>query len=141
METIIFLKGVPIFQKVDGEGLRHLAERAEEKVIEAGSLIVRENDIGDEMYIVKKGKIEIFKETNGEKNSIAFLGEKSFFGEMAILEDAPRSASAKAIEDSALIIINKECFRQAILEYPDIAFEVLKALSSRLREANAKLNP
>jgi len=140
METIIFLKGVPIFQKVDGEGLRHLAERAEEKIVEAGNFIVRENEMGEEMYIIKRGKVEVFKEVNGEKKQLALLGEKAFFGEMSILEEAPRSASVKAVEDSCLITINKECFRDSIFEYPDIAFEVLKVLSSRLREANEKLN-
>jgi CRP-like cAMP-binding protein len=139
IETIIFLKRVPIFRGIDGEALRYLAEKAEEKVVEAGSIIFRENEIGSDMYIVKRGKVEIFKETKDKKSAVAMLGEKSFFGEMAILEDAPRSASVKAIEDSVLIIINKECFREAIVEYPDIAIEVLKALSSRLREANERI--
>lgn len=140
METVIFLKGVSIFQKVDGEGLRHLAERAEEKIVEAGNIIVRENEMAEIMYIIKRGKVEVFKGISGEKKRLAILGEKDFFGEMAILEEAPRSASVMAIEDSALIAIDKDSFRQSILEYPDIAFEVLKVLSSRLREANEKLN-
>lgn len=141
METIIFLKKVPLFQNVGGEGLRHLAERAEEKIVEAGSIIFRENDMADVMYIIKSGKAEVFKESRGKKVTIAVLGEKAFFGEMAILEDAPRSASVKAIEDSALISIDKNSFRDAIYEYPDIAFEALKCLSSRLRESSARLNP
>jgi len=141
METVIFLKGVPVFQKVDGEGLRHLAERAEEKIVEAGNIIFRENEMGEDMYIIKRGKVEIFKESNGKKTAIATLGEKAFFGEMAILEDVPRSAGVMAIEDSLLITIHKDSFRQSVYEYPDIAFEVLKVLSSRLREANEKLNP
>jgi len=140
METVIFLKGVPVFQKVDGEGLRHLAERAEEKIVEAGNIIFRENEMGEDMYIIKRGKVEIFKESNGKKTAIATLGEKAFFGEMAILEDVPRSAGVMAIEDSLLITIHKDSFRQSVYEYPDIAFEVLKVLSSRLREANEKLN-
>ena len=141
METVIFLKGVPVFQKVDGEGLRHLAERAEEKIVEAGNIIFRENEMGEDMYIIKRGKVEVFKESNGKKTAIATLGEKAFFGEMAILEDVPRSAGVMAIEDSLLITIHKDSFRQSVYEYPDIAFEVLKVLSSRLREANEKLNP
>jgi CRP-like cAMP-binding protein len=140
METIIFLKGVPIFQKVDGEGLRCLAEKAEEKVVEAGNIIFRENEMGSVMYIVKRGKVEVFKGRGKEKKAIAVLGEKAFFGEMALLEEAPRSASVMALEDSVLISIDKENFRQAIFEYPDIALEVLKCLSSRLREANEKIN-
>lgn len=141
METIIFLKKVPLFQNVGGEGLRHLAERAEEAIFEAGSIIFRENDMADVMYIIKSGRIEVFKESGDKKVTIAELGEKAFFGEMAILEDAPRSASVKAVEDSALIAIDKNSFRESIYEYPDIAFEALKCLSSRLREASARLNP
>jgi CRP-like cAMP-binding protein len=139
METIIFLKGVPIFQRVDAEGLRRLAERAEEKIAEAGSIIVRENEIGEIMYIIKRGRVEVFNESGGKKNTIAVLGEKAFFGEMAILEEAPRSASVKALEDSVLITIDKDSFRYSVYEYPDIAFEVFKCLSSRLREANKRL--
>lgn len=140
METIIFLKGVSIFREVDGEGLRFLAEKAEERVLEAGSIVCQENEMGDEMYIIKKGKVEIYRGAGLTKSVIATLGEKSFFGEMAILEDAPRSASVKTLEDTTLIVIRKESFREAILEYPRIAFEALRVLSQRLREANAKLN-
>lgn len=140
METIIFLKGVPVFQKVDGEGLRYLAEKAEEKVVGAGNIIFRENELGSVMYIVRRGKVEVFKELGREKKTIAVLGEKAFFGEMALLEEAPRSASVMALEDSVLISIDKDNFRQAIFEYPDIALEVLKCLSARLREANEKIN-
>lgn len=140
IETVLFLKGVSVFQKVDGEGLRYLAEKAQEKIVEAGSLIFKENEMGEVMYIIRRGKVEVFQEISGRKKTLAVLGEKDFFGEMAILEEAPRSASAAASEDCLLISIDKERFHQAIFEYPEIALEVLKALARRLREANAKIN-
>lgn len=140
IETVLFLKAVPVFQKVDGEGLRYLAEKAQEKIVEAGSLIFKENEMGEVMYIIRRGKVEVFQEISGGKKTLAVLGEKDFFGEMAILEEAPRSASAIAVEDGVLISIDKERFHQAIFEYPEIALEVLKVLAQRLREANAKIN-
>jgi CRP-like cAMP-binding protein len=63
---------------------------------EAGETIFKENDLGTEMYIVHEGRVEILKDLSGEQRSLAVLEKGDFFGEMAILEDLPRTATARA---------------------------------------------
>lgn len=141
METILFLKRIPLFSNIHGEGLKRIADIAVEKVFEAGDLIFNEGDIGDVLYIIKKGSVKIFKKLeNGEEKTLAVLKEQQYFGEMAILDDSTRSASARAGEDSILLSVDKENFGEVVKEFPEIAFEIFKVFSQRLREANKEIS-
>lgn len=62
-----------------------------------------------------------------------------YFGEMAIIDEQPRSASARTTEDTVLLVLHKNDFRTAVLDYPDIAFEVMRELIRRLREADQRI--
>lgn len=136
MEKILFLRTVPIFEHMSGDELRYLAEIAEEKDLPNGSIIFNENDIGDMMYIIVKGKVKIFTETHDEHKTLAILEERECFGEMSILDDETRSASAQAIEDVTFLEITREEFRELIREEPEVAFGVFKIFTKRLRKAN-----
>ena len=140
METILFLKRIPIFSNIHGEGLKRIADIAQEKVYEAGKTIFHENEMGDVLYIIKKGSVQIFKVLgSGQEKTLAVLHEQAFFGEMSILDNSPRSASAKAMEDSTLLAVDKDSFKEVVNEYPEIAFEIFKVFSQRLREANKEI--
>ena len=140
METILFLKRIPIFTNIHGEGLKRIADIAQETVFEAGKVIFHENEMGDVLYIIKKGSVQIFKILgSGQEKTLAVLHEQAFFGEMSILDNSPRSASAKATEDSTLLAVDKESFKEVVNEYPEIAFEIFKVFSQRLREANKEI--
>lgn len=141
METILFLKRIPLFSNIHGEGLKRIADISVEKVFEAGDIVFNEGDIGDVLYIIKKGSVKIFKKLeNGEEKTLAVLKEQQYFGEMAILDDSTRSASARAAEDSILLSVDKENFREVVKEFPEIAFEIFKVFSQRLREANKEIS-
>src|SRR3990172_5823030 len=71
-----------------------------------GDFVFREGELGTEMFIVHEGRIEILKSFQGEERSLAVLEKGDFFGEMAILEDLPRNASARALTDAKLLQIN-----------------------------------
>ncbi len=140
METILFLKRIPIFSNIHGEGLKRIADFTQEIVAEAGKTVFRENEMGDMLYIIKSGEIEIFKAlANGQQKVLAVLHDQAFFGEMSLLDDAPRSASARATQDSTLLAISKDSFKEVVNEYPEIAFEIFKVFSQRLREANKEI--
>lgn len=140
METILFLKRVPLFSNIHGEGLKRIADIAVENVYEAGTVIFNESDIGDVLYIIKKGSVAIFKALeDGSEKTLAHLKEQCYFGEMAILDNSPRSASARADDDSILLTVDKENFRQVVNEYPEIAFEIFKVFSQRLRDTNKEI--
>ena len=103
-------------------------------------IIFNENVMGDVLYIIKKGSVQIYKVLgSGQEKTLAVLHEQAFFGEMSLLDDSPRSASARAMEDSTLLNVDKDSFKEVVNEYPEIAFEIFKVFSQRLREANKEI--
>jgi len=107
----------------------------QERLLKSGEYLFREKDRGDEMYLIKGGKIRITKEMGGEEKPLAVLNEGAFFGEMAIIDNKSRSASAIAEEDTELIIVNKEAFLNKVNENAFIKY-VIVTLIQRLRETN-----
>ncbi len=105
----------------------------------AGDIVFSEGQDGAEMYIIQSGEVEILKQTDGEQVRLALLEEGDFFGEMAILEDLPRTASARAATDCALVRIDRGTFDQLVRHDPEIAVRMLRKLSFRLRQAGPSL--
>ncbi|MBZ0089867.1 MAG: cyclic nucleotide-binding domain-containing protein [Thermoanaerobaculia bacterium] len=101
-----------------------------------GDYVFKEGDLGTEMFIVHEGKVEILKEMLGEPKQLAVLEKGDFFGEMAILEDLPRTASARAISEVKLLHINGSTFDQMLRSNPEIAVRMMRKLSRRLRETD-----
>lgn len=139
MEVVIALRRIPLFASVHGEGLKRLADVVQEKAVKAGELIFAESDLGEEIYLVHRGAVEIFQSLVGRELDIGLVREGGYFGEMAIIDELPRSASARAREDSVLLVLAKHDFRMAVQDYPDIALEVMKELSRRLRSADLRI--
>lgn len=104
-----------------------------------GETVFEEGQDGAEMYIIQTGEVEIFKMTNGESHRLALLEEGDFFGEMAILENLPRTAGARAVTDCALVRIDRSTFDQLVKHDPEIAIRMLRKLSYRLRQAGPSL--
>lgn len=104
-----------------------------------GESIFEEGDLGMEMYIVHEGQIEILQDFEGEEKVLAVLDKGDFFGEMALLEDLPRTASARAATDATLIRINGATFDQMLRSKPEIAVRIMRKLSRRLRQTDEML--
>lgn len=138
MEIILALKNTSVFREVPGEGLKRLSDFIQEKKVRAGELIFAEQDLGDEMYLVRSGRVSIQKEIAGETTELDVMTTGGYFGEMAIIDDRPRSASAVADEDTSLLVLHKNDFRSAVHDYPDIAFEVFRELTRRLRQSDER---
>jgi pSer/pThr/pTyr-binding forkhead associated (FHA) protein len=107
--------------------------------VEAGEYVFREGELGTEMYIIQEGKVAISKQFRGEEKQLALLGRGDFFGEMSVLEDLPRTASAKALADCRLLQINGSTFDQMLRKNPEIAVRMMRKLSRRLRETDQML--
>ena len=105
----------------------------------AGDYIFREGEPGGEMYIIQAGEVEIVKVVQGEPHRLAILEEGDFFGEMAILEDLPRTAAARAHTECALLQIDESTFDQLIRHNPEISVRMLRKLCHRLRATNPVL--
>jgi CRP-like cAMP-binding protein len=104
-----------------------------------GQVLFNEGDHGEDMYIIQSGRVAIKKKVEGGEATLAVLEKGDFFGEMAILERQPRSASAAMLEDGDLIVISGEIFGDMIKSNPEIAVRMLRKQSIRLRETNRQL--
>jgi CRP/FNR family cyclic AMP-dependent transcriptional regulator len=105
----------------------------------AGETIFEEGEIGAEMFVVTAGRIEIIKKVHGMEKVLLTMGKGDFFGEMSLLEGLPRSAAARALEESELIMINGAALEQMIASEPELATRMLKKMSERLREADRQI--
>ena len=138
-ERIMLLKGVPFFELLRTDQLRHLAAALEPVAWPGKELIFETGEAGDAMYIITSGKVGIsLGETASFEDFIVELKPGEFFGEMAILDDQPRSASAVTVEDTEGYSLSKEKTRGLLLAYPELGTGMLRALSRRLR-ANSQI--
>ena len=139
IERILLLKSSPAFNHVTTEDLKSVAQSLEEETYFSGERVFDIDEYGDCMYIILTGKIGISLKKNSDKNVpqyVAELQKGECFGEMNLLDDLPRSASAHVIENSTLLVLEKSRLRGLVINYPELSLGMLKSLSLRLRQAN-----
>lgn len=135
---------MPFFDGLTRKALTRIAEVCTEESHGLGTRIFRYGDPGDKLFIIVEGKVRISREISGMgEEALAVLGAGEIFGEMALLDESPRSADARAHERCRLLVITKDAFDDLLFLHKDLAYEVLWAcvrmLSGRLREMNEKL--
>lgn len=134
------LRSVPLFRQLPEEELQAFAGLTRERSYPKGSVIVFEDDPGDALYLVAGGQVKVVLiGEDGREVILSVLGEGSFFGEMALLDDQPRSAHVIAMEDSTLLLLRRDDFRARLRQSPAVAISLLAELSGRLRLADEKI--
>ncbi len=132
------LKSVPIFAGLDESAANIFLEQAQKLSFAAGAVIAREGESNNSMFIIGKGTVRIVKHF-GERNQteLAILHEKDFFGEMCILEPAPRAATAQAVEPAIIFQLLSSAFHRLYKEMPAqygiLMLNISRDLSRRLR--------
>lgn len=134
IEKVLVLKSLNLFSDTPENILADLAPLMQEKTYEEGSVIFKEGETGDCMYIIQQGKIKIMK----GNNTLAILKEKEVFGELSLLDADTRSATAIAHSDCILFKIDQEPFYELMDERPEVAKGFIKILCQRLRAMNEK---
>jgi serine/threonine-protein kinase len=114
---------------------------SQRRCFEAGDLLMSEGEIGEEAYVLISGKIEVFKQMAGEEISLVLLGPGDVVGEMAMISDAPRSASVRAIADTEAVVITKDTMRRGLSNLPPWMEQVITAVVERLRSASSSVHP
>lgn len=135
LEKTIILKSVDLFKSIPAENLSRVAQITDEVTFDANSPIFAEGDYGDSLFIVVDGNVRIHKGAQ----ELAMLGKGTCLGEMALLDDEPRSADATVTEDSTLFKIEQEGFYEVMGSQSDIMEGIIKLLTGRLRVANEKM--
>jgi CRP-like cAMP-binding protein len=138
------LRSCPLFDSLGPEQLRKVVSLAQERELPAGQFLFRENEPGNAMYVLLSGRIRISKMVDGVgEEALAVLEKGAFFGEMALIDDAPRSADARAHEGCRLAEIRREDLEQLLFVDRELAHDILwsfcRTLSARLRETNDKI--
>ena len=130
IDLVVLLRTVSMFSEMSGEPLLPVASIVKPVLFAPGDIVVREGDPGDRMYLVVQGTVEILK--NGQR--LAELGTREAFGELAILDGAPRSATVRAVGAVGLLAIDGDEFEEQIDLSPALGLGIIRMLSRRLRE-------
>jgi len=109
------------------------------KEVPKGTVLFRENEPGQEMYIILSGKVRISKKVREIEKTLTILDKGDFFGEMSILNNKPRSATAEVVEDAKLLVIDPQTFETMVRNNAEIALRIIKNLSARLQEADNQI--
>ena len=134
------LQRVPLFSNLAPVDLQRVVEVAREKAYPKNSIILFEDDPGDALYVVAGGQVKVVLiGDDGREVILSVLGQGEFFGEMALLDDEPRSAHGIAMEDSQLLVLRREDFEGILTHSPKIALALLRELTRRLRRADEKV--
>lgn len=141
IERMIYLKRVAFFQSLSVEQLKALATICDEKVLKKSQQIFKEGDDGGALYIVVTGRVEVGL-MNKEQDTFTMLAAyeaNTAFGEMSLFDSQPRSADAKATEDTLTLTVSREPFLALTRQYPDLSVHLITTLSDRLRHANEQI--
>jgi CRP/FNR family transcriptional regulator, cyclic AMP receptor protein len=135
------LKNVPFFAKLSPDELRDLAERLVPRRFGSGQVIFHLGDPGGLLYIILEGTVKISNATpEGQEALLAILGTGDFFGELALLDDASRSATAEALQPTQTITLHRDEFIRFLSDNPEFAYHVLQTLARRIRHLNDQIN-
>lgn len=140
-DRILMLRKSALFAHVSTEDLRVVAQELTEEMYFVGDRVFDINEQGDHMYIIESGKVGVSIDADpSSKNYVAILEPGECFGEMNVLDDLPRSATADILDDTKLLSLEKNKLRGLILRYPELSLGLLRGLSMRLRATNLVVN-
>ena len=110
------------------------------KVFTDGEVIVQQGDVGDQMYVVQSGTVEVVLESGGRERQLSTMAAGDFFGEMALFDKIVRSASIRAVGEARVLTIDKRTLLKRISEDPLLAYNLLRAMSTRVRDLNQQVS-
>src|SRR5262245_24707333 len=137
MNPTELLQRVPWFVGLRESHYAHLAANLGTQSFQRGETIFHQGDLGNSLYIITKGQVRIYTVAeNGQELSVRIFREGDFFGELALLDGQPRSASAAAMCPTSVLTLHRGAFLHVLEACPPIAVAILEALSGRLRQTN-----
>lgn len=130
-----FLAQVPLFANCSSEEISAITAVAREHSFEPGQIIVNQGSAGQAFYLILTGRVEILR----DGSSLGSFAAGDFFGEMSLLDAAPRSATIRAVEPTQCFMLSGWDFRSVLERHPSIAIKLLEVLSRRLRVADERM--
>lgn len=134
------IKSVPLFSGLTDRELEVLAISGSRRKFPSKNVVFQEGDLGEVLYIILSGRVKVLLTgKDGQEFILSFLGPGNFFGEMAILDSAPRSATVITVETCDFFLLGQKELSELLLIHPDISMKILKNLSQRLRKVSEQI--
>jgi CRP-like cAMP-binding protein len=139
-QTADFLATVPLFSGLQRDEIQKFADLTRERAYPKGSVILFQDDPGDSLFVLRAGRVKVVLiGEDGREVILGVLEPGAHFGELALIDDQPRSAHVIAMEDAQLLILRREDFRRRVEANATVAWALLTELSRRLRRADVKI--
>ncbi len=138
-EEVELLRNIPMFANIEPSKLKLLAFTSERMAFKDGDVLFRQGEQGDSAYVIIGGEADVIVDTPKGPLTVAKLKRNDIVGEIAILCDVPRTATVKAATKLEAMVIAKDLFFRLIMEFPQMAVEIMRELARRLDATNRKL--
>ena len=139
-DIILRLKSIEIFEGLSVGELAAVASATEEAAFEDKEIVIRQGDPGDTLYLVIDGEVAVIKaQEDNSEIELDRIESGDYFGEMALFEQIPRTATIRTVKPCRMLLLHKQQFDEMVREYPQIALEICKVLSSRIRKLHQKM--
>lgn len=136
MDRLTLLRTIPLFESLADEDLSALASRLREERFEAGTTVFSQGDEGDAMYLIEDGAVDIVAGAGKQRVTLASLFKQQYFGELSLLDGAPRSAMAVATRATVLLALERDDFVDFIKRRPEAALLIMHEIGERIRATN-----
>jgi CRP-like cAMP-binding protein len=138
-EEVELLRNIPMFANIEPSKLKLLAFTSERMAFKDGDVLFRQGEQGDSAYVIIGGEADVIVDTPKGPLTVAKLKRNDIVGEIAILCDVPRTATVKAATKLEAMVIAKDLFFRLIMDFPQMAVEIMRELARRLDATNRKL--
>lgn len=139
-EEVELLRNIPMFANIEPSKLKLLAFTSERMAFKVGDVLFRQGEQGDSAYVIIGGEADVIVDTPKGPLTVAKLKRNDIVGEIAILCDVPRTATVKAASKLEAMVIAKDLFFRLVMEFPQMAVEIMRELARRLDATNRKLS-
>src|SRR5581483_6249650 len=135
MGVSLTLRSIPFFRELPPEAIEHISRAGRVEQVPAGAIVCREGGVSRNMYAVLEGTVRVYKQDeDGDELELNRLGAGSYFGELALLDGAPRSASVQTVTECSLYVLEQRAFLDALEAHPRLLSGVVLALTARMRD-------
>lgn len=138
IQTRALLAKIPLFSELSQDDLAQLEQAVSTRNLKAGERLMRQGQEGSEFYAILSGSLQLSVRSGGESEPfvVAVLGPGDYLGEMALLDDTLRSATADALEACELVVLERQRFLEVVRDRPEVALSLLRGMARRLRKTN-----
>ena len=135
------LRSIPLFNALSNADIKLIEGMAIEKHVPKNTVVINEGELGDSLFAIVSGRVKVLiGDSDGREIILKILGPGDFFGELALIDKEPRSASVSTLENTVLKVLSHEAFEACLDKAPRIATSVMQALAKRLRDADRKIS-